>query len=92
MSNKFDAILSQIDANLTQVKGEIYNFVNNNKKKSAAIARKCFLAIRKACNLGRVELQNMKTALPVRRRVVSDETKAKMQASRAAKKKTVEKA
>lgn len=86
MSNKFDPILAQIQTNFDAVKGEIYNFLNNNKKKSAAIARKCFLAIRKACNIGRAELQAMKSVLPVRRRNVSEETKLKMSQARAAKK------
>lgn len=84
--SKFDPILSQIDHNLAQARGEIYNFINNNKKKSAGIARKCLLAIRKACNTARKELQEMKTVLPVRRRTLSPETREKMAKAREARK------
>lgn len=86
MSTKLDPVLSQIETALIQARGEIYNFINNGKKKSAAVARKCLLTIRKACADGRKELQNMKSALPIRRRVLSEATKAKMAAARAAKK------
>lgn len=84
--SKFDPILSQIDHNLAQARGEIYNFINNNKKKSAGIARKCLLAIRKACNTAREELQEMKKVLPVRRRTLSEATKEKMAKAREARK------
>jgi len=83
-NNKFEPILSQIKSNLQMVEGEIYKFISDNKKRSAAVARKCFLAIRKACSLGRAELQSMKAALPVRRRNISDQTKARMADARAA--------
>lgn len=86
MSNKFEPILEQIKNQLETARGEIYNFLNSNRKKSATAARACFLNIRKACTQGRNELQDMKVKLPVRRRNLSDATKAKMAASRAARK------
>lgn len=77
MSSKFEPMVESIRQNLDTVKGELYNFTCG-KKKSASIARKHLLNITKLAKELRVELQKSKSALPVRRRNISDETRAKM--------------
>lgn len=66
--SKFDPMLSGIKTNLSDVEGELYNFSNQGKKKSASVARKALLNIQKICKVLRQEIQAQKSALPVRRR------------------------
>lgn len=74
--SKFEPMISGIKANLDSVTGEIYNFVNQGKKKSAAVARKSLLNIQKICKVMREEIQAQKVALPVRRRAKKVEAPA----------------
>lgn len=66
--SKFEPMIAGIKTNLNSVEGELYNFSNQGKKKSASIARKALLNIQKICKVLRQEIQAQKSALPVRRR------------------------
>lgn len=66
--SKFEPMIAGIKTNMNSVEGELYNFSNQGKKKSASIARKALLNIQKICKVLRQEIQAQKSALPVRRR------------------------
>lgn len=82
--SKFDSAIMSMEQNLSLVKGEAFNFASNGKKKSAALVRKSLLNIIKTAKAMRAEVQDTKKALPTHRRNMSQETKNKMAASRAA--------
>jgi len=81
--SKFEADLISLQNNLNITKGEVYEF-ENGKKKSGAISRKALLNMVKIAKQMRMEIQDIKKALPTHRRLMSPETKTKMAAARAA--------
>lgn len=94
MSNsQFSPLLDMIKNNVSKAEGELFNFVNAAKKKSAAVARECLLNVAKICKDLRQKISDTKKEMPIRRRnmtaeqrkAVADKRKATIAAKKAAK-------
>lgn len=75
MSNnsQFGPFVDMIKNNIAKAEGELFNFVDSAKKKSAALARESLLNIMKICKDLRKKISETKKTMPVRRRNMSDE-------------------
>jgi hypothetical protein len=78
---KYEVVVKELEMNLATLKGEIYNFTECKKKKSAANARKSALNLMKIAKSVRQMLQDDKSAMPIR-----DKKKSARQLKRAAEK------
>lgn len=82
--NKFDSHVATIESNLSIVKGEVYKFCEDNKRKSISKARKALLVIGKVTKMFRKELQLAVNAIPRKRRNIDPERMKEIVAKRKA--------